>query len=99
MKRELWQTSLDGAIHDRDEVAMLLNVCASTCAAGFVQEIKVLRSTVLQRDKERAERATLVAQEKLVRGKVSHTRVPALDGNQNARLNCRLKTFLMHRPD
>jgi nucleosome binding factor SPN SPT16 subunit len=36
-----------------------------------LQEIKVLRSTVLQRDKERAERATLVAQEKLVRGKVS----------------------------
>jgi hypothetical protein len=35
-----------------------------------VQEIKVLRSTVLQRDKERAERATLVKQEKLVRGKV-----------------------------
>lgn len=35
-----------------------------------LQEIKVLRSTVLQRDKERAERATLVAQEKLVRGKV-----------------------------
>lgn len=30
----------------------------------------MLRSTVLQRDKERAERATLVAQEKLVRGKV-----------------------------
>lgn len=29
-----------------------------------------MRSTVLQRDKERAERATLVAQEKLVRGKV-----------------------------
>lgn len=30
----------------------------------------MLRSTVLQRDKERAERATLVAQEKLIRGKV-----------------------------
>jgi hypothetical protein len=39
-------------------------------AARVVQEIKVLRSTVLQRDKERAERATLVKQEKLVRGKV-----------------------------
>ncbi|WIA33317.1 hypothetical protein OEZ86_006455 [Tetradesmus obliquus] len=38
-------------------------------AARLVQEIKVLRSTVLQRDKERAERATLVQQEKLVRGK------------------------------
>lgn len=35
-----------------------------------MQEIKVLRSTVLSRDKERAERATLVVQEKLVRGKV-----------------------------
>jgi hypothetical protein len=40
------------------------------CVTVFLQEIKVLRSTVLQRDKERAERATLVAQEKLVRGKV-----------------------------
>jgi nucleosome binding factor SPN SPT16 subunit len=39
-------------------------------AARLVQEIKVLRSTVLQRDKELAERATLVKQEKLVRGKV-----------------------------
>lgn len=29
-----------------------------------------MRSSVLQRDKERAERATLVAQEKLIRGKV-----------------------------
>ena len=39
-------------------------------AAKVVQEIKALRSSVLQRDKERAERATLVQQEKLVRGKV-----------------------------
>ena len=39
-------------------------------AAKVVQEIKALRSAVLQRDKERAERATLVQQEKLVRGKV-----------------------------
>lgn len=39
-------------------------------AQRVVQEIKVLRSTTLQRDKERAERATLVAQEKLIRGKV-----------------------------
>ncbi|KAF6251518.1 global transcription factor [Scenedesmus sp. NREL 46B-D3] len=38
-------------------------------AARVVQEVKVLRSTVLQRDKERAERATLVSQDKLVRGK------------------------------
>lgn len=36
----------------------------------MVQEIKSLRSTVQQRDKEKAERATLVQQEKLVRGKV-----------------------------
>ncbi|KAG2482945.1 hypothetical protein HYH03_018170 [Edaphochlamys debaryana] len=32
-------------------------------------DIKLLRSSIAQRDKERAERATLVAQEKLVRGK------------------------------
>ncbi|EFN58683.1 hypothetical protein CHLNCDRAFT_140286 [Chlorella variabilis] len=38
-------------------------------AAKVVQEIKALRSAVMQRDKERAERATLVQQEKLVRGK------------------------------
>lgn len=35
-----------------------------------VQEIKVLRSAVFQRNKERAERATLVTQEKLTKGKV-----------------------------
>ncbi len=34
----------------------------------MVQEIKLLRSTVALRDKERAERATLVVQEKLVQG-------------------------------
>jgi nucleosome binding factor SPN SPT16 subunit len=38
-------------------------------AAKVVQELKTLRSSVLARDKERAERATLVAQEKLIRGK------------------------------
>ncbi|KAI8465881.1 MAG: global transcription factor [Monoraphidium minutum] len=38
-------------------------------ATKVVQEIKLLRSTVLSRDKERAERATLVVQEKLIRGK------------------------------
>jgi nucleosome binding factor SPN SPT16 subunit len=37
-------------------------------ANKVVQEIKLLRSTVAQRDKERAERATLVAQEKLIQG-------------------------------
>jgi nucleosome binding factor SPN SPT16 subunit len=36
-----------------------------------VQEIKVLRSSVSQREKERAERATLVQQERLVKAKVS----------------------------
>lgn len=35
-----------------------------------VQEIKSLRSAVQQREKERAERATLVQQERLVRSKV-----------------------------
>jgi nucleosome binding factor SPN SPT16 subunit len=38
-------------------------------AAKVVQEIKALRSAVQQREKEKAERATLVQQEKLVRGK------------------------------
>lgn len=39
-------------------------------AAKVVQEVKALRSSVQQRDKEKAERATLVQQEKLVRAKV-----------------------------
>jgi len=39
-------------------------------AAKVVQEIKTLRSQVQQREKEKAERATLVQQEKLIRGKV-----------------------------
>ena len=38
-------------------------------AAKVVQEIKALRSQVLQREKEKAERATLVKQEKLIKGK------------------------------
>jgi nucleosome binding factor SPN SPT16 subunit len=38
-------------------------------AAMVVQEIKSVRSQVQARDKEKAERATLVEQEKLVRGK------------------------------
>jgi nucleosome binding factor SPN SPT16 subunit len=33
------------------------------------QDIKMLRSAVSVRDKERAERATLVAQEKLIQGR------------------------------
>lgn len=37
-------------------------------ANRMVQEIKMLRSTTQQRDKERAERAGLVAQERLVQG-------------------------------
>jgi len=39
-------------------------------AAKVVSEIKTLRSQVLHREREKAERATLVQQEKLVRGKV-----------------------------
>jgi nucleosome binding factor SPN SPT16 subunit len=35
-----------------------------------VQEIKVLRSSVSQREKEQAERATLVQQEKLLKSRV-----------------------------
>eukprot|EP00775_Hariotina_reticulata_P011875 gene11875-12019_t len=38
-------------------------------AQRVVADIKVLRNNVIQRDRERAERATLVAQEKLIRGK------------------------------
>jgi nucleosome binding factor SPN SPT16 subunit len=40
-------------------------------AAKVVQEIKTLRSQVQQREKEKAERATLVQQERLIKGKVS----------------------------
>jgi nucleosome binding factor SPN SPT16 subunit len=49
-------------------------------AAKVVQEIKALRSSVQQREKERAERATLVQQEKLVRGKVCN-RVQSVAGH------------------
>jgi nucleosome binding factor SPN SPT16 subunit len=38
-------------------------------ANKVAMDIKLLRSSIAQRDKERAERATLVAQDKLVRGK------------------------------
>lgn len=41
----------------------------------IVQEIKVLRSSVSQREKERAERATLVQQERLIKAKVQHCTV------------------------
>ena len=37
-------------------------------AAKVVQDIKMMRSAVVVRDKEKAERATLVAQEKLIQG-------------------------------
>lgn len=36
-----------------------------------VQEIKILRSNVSQREREKAERATLVTQERLVKSKVT----------------------------
>jgi len=39
-------------------------------AVRVVQEIKVLRSNVSQREREQAERATLVQQERLVKSKV-----------------------------
>ena len=42
--------------------------------AQVVQEIKVLRSSVSQREKEKAERATLVVQDRLVKAKA---RAPA----------------------
>ncbi|KAL6771432.1 hypothetical protein ACKKBG_A26355 [Auxenochlorella protothecoides x Auxenochlorella symbiontica] len=47
-------------------------------AAKVVQEIKTMRSMVLQRDKEHAERATLVAQERLIRGKARVYSLPDL---------------------
>jgi nucleosome binding factor SPN SPT16 subunit len=50
-------------------INLLLKQC-TVCWSGL-QDIKVLRNNVIQRDRERAERATLVAQEKLIRGKVS----------------------------
>ena len=40
-------------------------------ALKVVQEIKVLRSSVSQREREQAERANLVQQERLVKSKVS----------------------------
>ena len=50
-------------------------------AAKVVQEIKALRSAVQQREKEKAERATLVQQEKLVRGKVRGAGVAGRSGS------------------
>ncbi len=40
-------------------------------AVRVVQEIKVLRSNVSQREREQAERATLVQQERLIKSKVA----------------------------
>ncbi|MEW5314858.1 MAG: hypothetical protein WDW38_006323 [Sanguina aurantia] len=48
-------------------------------AAKVVQDIKLLRSSVMQRDKERAERATLVTQDRLVKGKRVY-KLPAASG-------------------
>ena len=39
-------------------------------ATSIVRDIKTLRSLIQQRDKEKAERATLVKQEKLIHAKV-----------------------------
>ena len=47
--------------------------CLCARSTQVVQEIKVLRSSVSQREKERAERATLVQQERLVKAKVRCT--------------------------
>ena len=41
-----------------------------------MQEIKILRSNVSQREREKAERATLVTQERLVKSKVRISRGP-----------------------
>ena len=45
-------------------------------AARVVQEVKALRASVLARDKESAERATLVAQERLVKAKARPHALP-----------------------
>lgn len=56
-----------------EEMANLLHRCECIPRSSDVKhankvalDIKLLRSSIAQRDKERAERATLVAQEKLV---------------------------------
>lgn len=41
----------------------------------MVQEIKILRSNVSQREREKAERATLVTQERLVKSKVRRAQI------------------------
>ena len=46
--------------------------------AQVVQEIKVMRSGVTAREKERAERATLVQQEKLSKAKVLRSLLSSL---------------------
>lgn len=65
-----------------------------------VQEIKVLRSSVSQREKERAERATLVQQERLVKAKVRHSSLIRDDRLAAAPNICHLTTprveFLGH---
>lgn len=48
----------------------MLKVCSWVAGAQIVQEIKVMRSAVSTREREKAERATLVEQEKLIKSKV-----------------------------
>ena len=64
-------------------------------ALQVVQGIKVLGANVRHREKERAERATLVTQERLVKGKVhrprgAHVPVPCADGGRCHRLQSAL---------
>ena len=69
--------------HDKSGQQHLCRMCLHPCVAGsifaqhpyyvqtqVVQGIKVLGANVRHREKERAERATLVTQERLVKGKV-----------------------------
>ncbi len=55
-------------------------------ALQVVQGIKVLGANVRHREKERAERATLVTQERLVKGKVRESRPDHLHRHCRARL-------------
>lgn len=54
----------------------------------MVQEIKVLRSSVSQREKERAERATLVQQERLIKAKVHSLSIQKHGWRLCARVSC-----------
>lgn len=48
----------------------MLTVCCC-CHPQVVQEIKMLRANVSQREREKAERATLKEQERLIKAKVA----------------------------